>query len=235
MKPNHYRALREFEPIHLFAPILLAVVFAAGIPIFAYAHYTDSGVLIGMIASFGGLAIVSSNRCLMPGGGFSSSPRDLVVGVPLEFLFSRAIDRRVLYWIRVRWFFASAATPFLALAAVSLCWSRIQFEIAVVALWVELVVAAVYQALVLGTPPSRRWPQLLGWLVGVPFAYLLVAAHQVDERRLRPSGVYRPPAPEQWLVRAIHHPLPVLGIGALLVGFALTLGCRRFSRQEVLP
>lgn len=235
MKPNHYRALRDFEPIHLFAPVLLAIVFAAGIPIFAYARYTDSGVLIGMIASFGGLAIVLSNRYFMPGAGFRSSPRDLVVGVPLEFLFSRAVDRRVLYWIRVRWFFAGAASPFLAFAAVSLWWSRTRFEIAVAALWVELVAAAVYQALVLGTPPSRRWPRLLGWLVGVPFAYLLVAAHQVDERRLRPSGVYRPPAPEQWLVGAIHHPLPVLGVGAPLIGFALALGCRQFSRQEVLP
>ena len=111
-----------------------------------------------------------------------------------------------------------------------------QTDMALTVLWVGIVAAALYQALMLGTLRSKWCQRLLPILLalvgpGAVFAFRLIQIFPGAQRRLNPD---RLPFLDQAQAWVNHNPMIVLLAGAAVILLALRFSCRRFVRQEAL-
>ncbi|MGD1030143.1 MAG: hypothetical protein ABSA05_03295 [Opitutaceae bacterium] len=113
---------------------------------------------------------------------------------------------------------------------------RAQTELAVTTLWVGVIGAALYQAMMLGTLRFKWLQRLLPIGLGVlaPGAVMAINAVQIIRAAKQHLGNDRLPVLDRAQAWAIQNSLVFLLIGAVIIGLALRFSRRRFVRQEAL-
>jgi hypothetical protein len=111
-----------------------------------------------------------------------------------------------------------------------------QTELAVTALWVGVIGAALYQAMMLGTLRFKWIQRLLPIILAivVPGAVMAINALQIIRAAKEHLSNDRLPVLDRAQAWAIQNSLVFLLIGAAIIGLALRFSRRRFVRQEAL-
>jgi hypothetical protein len=123
MKSNSHWALFRFESALSARFFVFPAILAGQVVVFSLSDILGQGIAPILLLTFTFIPIFWSYGFLFQDGRFGFWPRARYhqFGIPsLEFSFSRAIDRRILFWVRTLWFAFSASLPLQAFVVCSL-------------------------------------------------------------------------------------------------------------------